>query len=74
MCKAISRYTIENARDDDWQAIADLVAQAIPNALISKLGNRFGATFYSKVVEQECCCGYVARDESDNIVGVISCP
>ena len=66
-----SQYTIGEIRNSEWIEVAKLVAQAIPNALISKLGNRFGATFYSKVVEQEYSCGYVARDESDNILGVI---
>ena len=59
-----NRYTIGEIRNSEWIEVAKLVAQAIPNALISKLGNRFGATFYSKVVEQEYSCGYVARGKS----------
>jgi ribosomal protein S18 acetylase RimI-like enzyme len=51
--------------------VAKLVAQVIPNALISKLGSRFGAAFYSKLVEQEYSCGYVARNGSGNVIGVI---
>jgi ribosomal protein S18 acetylase RimI-like enzyme len=71
MCKAISRYTIENARDDDWQAIADLVAQGIPNIIITKLGRSFAAAFYEKVSAQEFSCTYVARDNFGNVAGVI---
>lgn len=55
----------------EWRDIADLIAEAIPNTLISKLGSRFGATFYSKIVEQDCSCVYVARNESNNLLGVI---
>lgn len=67
----MSQYAISEIRSSEWIEVADLVAKAIPNALISKLGSRFGAAFYSKVVEQDCSCGYVARDESDSILGVI---
>ena len=48
-----------------------MIAEAIPNTVISKLGSKFGAAFYNKLVEQECSCGYVARNESENILGVI---
>ena len=71
MNKAMVNYTIGEIRNSEWAEVAKLAAQAIPNALISKLGNKFGAVFYSKFVEQECSCGYVARDESGNISGVI---
>lgn len=56
---------------EEWPDISTLIAQAIPNALISKLGKAVGAAFYGKIVEQDCSCGYVAKDESGNIVGVI---
>jgi len=71
MSKPFVNYTIAQIRESEWTEVADLVAGAVPNALISRLGNRFGATFYRKIVGQECSCGYVARDESDNILGVI---
>jgi ribosomal protein S18 acetylase RimI-like enzyme len=67
----MSPYTIGEIRNNEWIEVAGLVAQAIPNALISKLGNRFGAAFYSKVAEQDCSCVYVAKDESNNVIGVI---
>lgn len=57
--------------DKEWLYIAGLIAEGVPNSIISKVGNRFGAAFYSKLVEQKYSCGYVARDTSDNIVGVI---
>lgn len=57
---------------EEWPDIAALIAQAIPNALISKLGKAVGAAFYAKIVEQDCSCAYVAKDESGNIVGVIT--
>lgn len=57
--------------DKEWLYIAGLIAEGVPNSIISKVGNRFGAAFYSKLVEQKYSCGYVARDASDNIVGVI---
>jgi len=67
----VNEYTIGQIRDNEWYQVAELIAQVIPNALISKLGNRFGAAYYHKIVEQEYSCGYAARDESDNILGVI---
>jgi ribosomal protein S18 acetylase RimI-like enzyme len=67
----LSRYAIDEICDNEWSIAAKLIAQAIPNALISKLGNNFGSIFYRKIFEQECSCGYVARDESGNILGVI---
>jgi ribosomal protein S18 acetylase RimI-like enzyme len=71
MSKSPTNYTIEQVRQSEWTEAAELVARSVPNALISKLGNKFGATFYSKLVEQECSCGYVARDEAKNILGVV---
>ena len=64
MNKRMVNYTIDQIRKSEWIEVAKLIAQAVPNALISKLGNKFGAIFYSKLVEQERSCGYVARDES----------
>ena len=69
--RQMANYTIGEICKSELIEVANLVAKAVPNAIISKLGNKFGAIFYSKVVEQEYSCGYVARDESDNILGVI---
>lgn len=44
---------------EEWPDISALIAQTIPNALISKLGKAVGAAFYGKIVEQDCCCVYV---------------
>jgi ribosomal protein S18 acetylase RimI-like enzyme len=71
MSKTETNYTIDEIRESEWIEVADLTARAIPNALISKLGNRFGARFYRKIVQQEYSCGYVARNSSGNVVGVI---
>lgn len=71
MSKTLANYNIGEVGESGWIEVADLVATAVPNALISKLGNRFGARFYSKVVQQEYSCGYAARDASGNIVGVV---
>ncbi len=57
--------------DNEWRGIADLISNAIPNALVSKFGNRFTVKFYSKIVRQPYSCGYVAKDESGNTLGVI---
>lgn len=65
------QYEIGQIREDQWYRGSEIIAQAIPNALISKLGNRFGAAFYRKLVEQECSCGYVARNKSGHILGII---
>ena len=62
---------ITEINSEEWPDIAALIAQAVPNALISKLGKAVGAAFYAKIVEQEYSCAYVAKDESGNIVGVI---
>ena len=64
-------YTIGKIHENNWIEAANLAAKAIPNALIAKLGSRFGAKFYSKITEQPYSCAYAARDESDNILGII---
>jgi ribosomal protein S18 acetylase RimI-like enzyme len=66
-----NQYVIGQIRENEWCQVAELITQAIPNALVSKLGNSFGAIFYRKIVEQPCSCGYAARNESDSILGVI---
>lgn len=55
----------------EWQKVAYIIAKAIPNTIISKLGTRFGAAFYSKIAEQTFSCCYVAKDELNNIAGVV---
>jgi ribosomal protein S18 acetylase RimI-like enzyme len=65
-----TEITVE-INDAEWLDIAALLAEAIPNTVISKLGNSFGAVFYSKVAAQDYSCVYAARNESNNIVGVI---
>jgi ribosomal protein S18 acetylase RimI-like enzyme len=71
LCESLmSDSTIDQIREDEWEQVAALIAEAVPNALISRLGNKFGATFYSRIVEQDGSCGYVVRDESGNILGV----
>jgi ribosomal protein S18 acetylase RimI-like enzyme len=62
---------IEEICDSEWPNVAKLIAYAIPNALMSKLGSNFGSIFYKKIIEQEYSCGYVAKDEFGNILGVI---
>ena len=64
-------YKIGKIHENNWIEAANLAAKAIPNALIAKLGSRFGAKFYSKITEQPYSCAYAARDESDNILGII---
>lgn len=66
-----NKYTIGQPESIEWCSIAELVAKAIPNAVVSKLGVSFGAAFYQKVAEQEYSCAYVARGSSGNIAGVI---
>ncbi|MCK5173262.1 MAG: GNAT family N-acetyltransferase [Planctomycetes bacterium] len=67
----MNRYTIDQAAVNQWPKIAELIAHSIPNALISKLGAKFGGMYYRKFTEQDCSCCYVASDESKNILGVI---
>ena len=46
----MTNYTIDKIYKNEYMEVANLIAQAIPNALISKLGNRFGAAYYRKII------------------------
>ena len=66
-----TKYVIRTAKEHDWREIADMIARSIPNALVSSLGTRFGAAFYSRIASMESSCAYVALDDSDSLAGVI---
>ena len=67
----IDNYRIDTAKSCDWRQIAGLVSSGIPNALISKLGIRFVVAFCEKFADQNGSCAYIARDNADNVCGVI---
>ena len=54
-----------------WERVAGLFSQAIPNAMISSLGNHAGALYYSYLANKFKSSVYVAIDESGEVAGAI---
>ena len=68
--RAIS-FQIGAIHDHEWRQVAEMIAAAIPNAIISRMGVRFGAMFYAAISSQDYSCIVGARDESGRLLAVI---
>lgn len=55
----------------DWPRIAELLAEAIPNALASRFGRRFGALYYRHLAESPGACSVVAVARAEILAGVV---
>jgi ribosomal protein S18 acetylase RimI-like enzyme len=55
----------------DWPRIAELLADSIPNALVSRLGRRFGAFYYRHLAEKPDAFSLAAFDGAGTLAGVI---
>jgi ribosomal protein S18 acetylase RimI-like enzyme len=64
-------YITDKVSKEDWLIVADLIAKAIPNTVISKLGDVFGALYYRKLSESDLSCAYIAKDQNDEVAGII---
>jgi ribosomal protein S18 acetylase RimI-like enzyme len=58
-------------KNEQWQEAANLIAKAIPNAIISKLGVKFNTIFYRSIAQHECSCAFLAHDPSGYSLGII---
>lgn len=64
----ISKYEIKNQQ---WREAANLIAEAIPNTVISKLGTKFNRIFYESIAENQYSCAYAAHGQSGKLLGII---
>jgi GNAT superfamily N-acetyltransferase len=53
-----------------WREIARLIADSIPNSIISHLGVPFAALYYEHIAKSPLSCCYAAFDAADNLAGV----
>jgi glycosyltransferase involved in cell wall biosynthesis/GNAT superfamily N-acetyltransferase len=58
-------------KSGQWKESASLIAGAIPNSIISKLGVKFNTIFYKSIAENECSCAFLAHSPSGKSLGVI---
>jgi ribosomal protein S18 acetylase RimI-like enzyme len=54
-----------------WPSVVTLIAQAIPNAIVAKLGCKFGILYYRSIVNHAGSCLYITQDENKNVSGVV---
>lgn len=66
-----SEFLITLPGNKHWTDIAELIASAVPNALASTLGPRFGALYYENISNHPLSCSYVALDKTGRLAGVI---
>ena len=45
----MASHIIEIPQERHWPAISDLIAEAIPNAIVSHLGTSFGSLYYNNI-------------------------
>lgn len=62
---------IRPPRNGEWGKIAELLAESIPNALVSSLGRKFGSLYYEHIAKHRLFCRYAAFDKDDRLAGVI---
>ena len=67
----MANYMIAEINEKDWPEVSGLIAQGVPNALISKLGIKAGVLYYKNFVKHANSCCYVAKDESGIVTGMI---
>jgi len=53
-----------------WREIASLIADSIPDSIISHLGVPFAALYYEHIAKSPLSCCYAAFDAADNLAGV----
>jgi ribosomal protein S18 acetylase RimI-like enzyme len=56
---------------EQWQESAALIVEAIPNAILAKLGIRFNALFYQSIASDEHSCAFLAHSPSGKSLGII---
>lgn len=64
-------FIIRQPNAEDWNRISKLIARSIPNALISKLGLRFGAIYYKNISNHQLSCSYAVFTKDDKLAGFI---
>ena len=64
-------FLITNPGTNHWMDIAELIAFSVPNALVSKLGPRFGTLYYEYISKHPLSCSYAAFDKSGRLAGII---
>lgn len=67
----MKNYCIQQTDQQHWDEISKLIADSIPNAVISSLGIRCGHIYYKKVSQNKYSCCFIALDELNKIIGVI---
>ena len=60
-------YSIGPIESQEWPVVADMIAAAIPNFIISHLGTAFGARFYRAIACQESSCALSGRDQTGRL-------
>ena len=66
-----SEFLVTNPGNNHWVDIAELIASAVPNALVSKLGPRFGALYYENISKHPLSCSYAVFDKTGRLAGII---
>ena len=64
-------FHITTPENNHWIDIAELIASSIPNALVSKLGPRFGALYYENISKHPQSCSYIVFDKTGRLAGII---
>ena len=56
---------------NEWIDIAELIADSIPNALVSKLGVKFGSLYYEHISKHHLSCSYAAFGNTGRLAGIV---
>lgn len=67
----MNQCVLRSPAPGDWRRIAELLADAIPNALASHFGWRFGARYYRHLAESPGACSFAAFDANGTLAGVV---
>lgn len=67
----MNSYTLTKPEKQHWPSISVLIANSIPNTIVSHLGTTFGSLYYRNISQNQFSCTFIALDNSKNVVGVI---
>ncbi|WP_225073049.1 GNAT family N-acetyltransferase [Desulfuromonas sp. CSMB_57] len=68
--KLMESLVFKTPEKHHWREIARLIADSIPNSIVSHLGVPFAALYYEHIAKKPLSCCYAVFDAMNNLAGV----
>ena len=71
LAMTMPQYSLRSPHASEWDAVARMIANAIPTYLVSQLGVRFSSLYYRHLTAHPGTCSLAAYDERGNLAGFV---